>query len=207
VWGCYPGNSKCNTQAPEPPISVIELDASGGSVWYDISYVSGYNLPIGLVPNDNCPPLTCPTFNYAGVPNELLWSENGQNVGVFSVCKAAYDSVASAWFQNAWGANYNNWAQLVCCAGPYATKATCDGNQWPLASNGNNYIQVLDSRCTNAYSYPYDDQKALQQCTASSYQFEFCPTAIGADTAGSSISTPSSLWVFLFLVLLNLFLS
>jgi len=176
VWGCYTNSSKCNTQAPEPPVAVIELDASNGQAWYDVSYVSGYNVPIGLVPNNGCPKVTCPTFNYNGIPSELLWKENGHNVGVFSVCKAAYDSVASAWFKSHWGGNYNKYAQLVCCSGPYATKATCDGTAWPTASNGANYKTVLDAQCADAYSYPYDDQKALKQCSiASSYQFIFCP--------------------------------
>jgi len=205
VWGCYTDNSKCNTNAPEPPISVIELHALSGQVWYDTSYVSGYNIPIGLFPNNNCPALSCPTFDYTGVPDELIWKENGKNVGVFSVCKAAYDSVRSAWFKSRWGANYDKFGQLVCCAGPYDTKATCDGTPWPKASNGADYVKILDSKCASAYAYPYDDQKALQHCTAPQYSFQFCPST-SKDESGSTLSaTPTSVWIpALFLFLYNL---
>jgi len=176
VWGCYPNNTKCNTVAPEPPVSVIEMDASSNSVWYDISYVSGYNIPIGLKPSNSCPALTCPSFNVAAMPSEIVWNENGKNVGVWSVCKAAWDASRSAWFKTNWGNNYNDWAQLVCCSGPYNTKAACDPtSKWPKASNGANYVDAIDSQCHDAYSYPYDDQKALKQCVAPQYHFQFCP--------------------------------
>jgi len=176
VWGCYPNNTKCNAVAPEPPVSVIEMDASSNSVWYDISYVSGYNIPIGLKPSNSCPALTCPSFNVGAMPPEIVWDENGKNVGVWSVCKAAWDASRSSWFKTAWGANYGNWSQLVCCSGPYATKDACDPtSKWPKASNGANYVDAIDSQCHDAYSYPYDDQKALKQCVAPEYHFQFCP--------------------------------
>jgi len=176
VWGCYPNNTKCNTNAPEPPVSVIELMCSSSAVWYDISYVSGYNVPVGIIPSNGCTNLTCGAFNLNGVPSELIWDENSQLVGVWSVCKACWDSNRSSWFKQAWGSNYNDWSQLVCCSGPYATKDACDPtSKWPLASNGRNYVDVMDSECHDAYSYPYDDQKALIECIAPTYQLLFCP--------------------------------
>jgi len=169
VWGCYPNNTKCNTQAPEPPVSVIELDASSNSVWYDVSYVSGANIPIGLKPSNSCPALTCPKLNPNGMPPEIVWDENGQLVGIWSVCKAAWDASRSSWFKTAWGANYSDWSQLVCCSGPYATKEACDPtSKWPKASNGMNYVDALDSQCDDAYSYPYDDQKSFATMCCSS---------------------------------------
>jgi hypothetical protein len=176
VWGCFPNNTKCNTNAPEPPVSVIEIMVSTTDVWYDISYVSGYNIPIGLKPSNSCPPLACPSFNVNAMPSEIVWNENGKNVGVWSVCKAAWDASRSEWFRNAWGSNYNDWSQLVCCSGPYATKDACDPtSKWPKASDGTNYVNDIDSQCHDAYSYPYDDQKALKQCSAPQYHFQFCP--------------------------------
>ncbi|KAH7326956.1 thaumatin [Rhizoctonia solani] len=94
--GCN-GGLRCDSRAGTgvPPASVAEwtLNAADGLDWYDVSLVDGYNLPMRITNNANCPVADCPVDIGPDCPAPLKgpFDSSGFPVGCKSACAANLD--------------------------------------------------------------------------------------------------------------------
>jgi len=143
-------------------LAEFNLDASGTD-WYDVSYVDGFDNPIGIVvSNSSCvSPNTCTTGPLTSCNSSLL-ADGGAD------CLSPCTETGNAQF---------------CCAGAYDTSATCIVANWPAADQS--YVTNIHNDCPNEYAYAYDDNVGLHTCaTGANYTITFCPNGSGS-TGGS----------------------
>lgn len=75
------------------------------------------------------------------------------------------------------------------CATPQSCKNTHD----PLCVKHTKYVQRLDAMAPNQYNFSYDDDKALQQCTArTKFEIVFCPLGSANNTYQAEPPMPVS---------------
>lgn len=148
--------SECQIAGAAFPASLAEFTfrAAGGNDFYDLSFVDGYNLPVSVTPvnptEDGTSKYWCgaPTCDIAPVcPPELQLRENGVYIGCQSACS-----------------KFGN--PEYCCAGAFGTPDKCPMNR---------YARVIKNACPDAYSFAYDDQESLYQCSAPAYIVTWCP--------------------------------
>jgi hypothetical protein len=150
------------TGAGGTSLAEFNLDA-GGTDYYDVSYVDGFDNPIGIV-NSNT---TCVSPNTC--TNQPLTSCYGPDLAdggadCFSPCTATG-------------------APQYCCAGAFGTPATCNEAGWPAQYQS--YVSSIHSSCPNEYAYAYDDPIGLHLCpTGSNYTITFCPNGSGSTGGG-----------------------
>ncbi|KAF7363780.1 Thaumatin-like protein [Mycena sanguinolenta] len=159
------GGLQCdvNTGTGVPPATLAEFNFNGGgSDFYDVSLVDGYNLPMRIDNNVGCGIASCPVDLGPNCPaaQKGPFDSTGFPVGCKSACEV---DVA-----NGQGANSPN-----CCTGSHNTQPTC------LASGVTNY-QYFKSNCPNSYAFPFDEPSgtALWTCPTSknaAYTITFCP--------------------------------
>ncbi|MGA2435659.1 MAG: thaumatin family protein [Bryobacteraceae bacterium] len=143
-------------------LAEFNLDASGTD-WYDVSYVDGFDNPIGVVvSNSSCvSPNTCTTGPLTSCNSSLL-ADGGAD------CLSPCTKTGNAQF---------------CCAGAYDTSATCIVANWPAADQS--YVTNIHADCPNEYSYAYDDNIGLHTCaTGANYTITFCPNGSGSSGGG-----------------------
>jgi hypothetical protein len=154
-------------------LAEFDLDASGTD-WYDVSYVDGFDNPIGVaVSNSSCvSPNTCTTAPLTKCPSGEL-TDSGEEC--LSPCTE-------------YGTNQ------YCCAGAYDTSALCVVANWP--SSAESYVTNIHTYCPNQYSYAYDDPVGLHTCaTGANYTVTFCPsgsTTTASIANGSYSATPQN---------------
>ncbi|MGA2889944.1 MAG: thaumatin family protein [Terracidiphilus sp.] len=139
-------------------LAEFNLDASGTD-WYDVSYVDGFDNPIGVtVSNSTCySPATCTSGPISSCPAGEL---NGQDCA--SPC-TEYDT------------------DQYCCRGAYGTSATCVVGNWPQPEQS--YVTNIHNSCPGEYAYAYDDNNGLHTCaTGANYTVTFCPSGSTAST-------------------------
>ncbi|KXN93150.1 Thaumatin-like protein 1a, partial [Leucoagaricus sp. SymC.cos] len=131
------------------------------SIYFPVSLVDGYNLPMRISNNQGCPVAECATDLGPDCPAPLKgpFDSTGFPVGCKSACVANLDG--------------NQADSANCCSGSHSTPATC------LAS-GVAYYDYFKSRCPRSYVYAYDESSgtALFNCPANSkadYTLTFCP--------------------------------
>lgn len=149
--------SNCPAESAANPASLAEFTfrGSGGSDFYDVSFVDGYNLPISISPispsnADSSNHYSCGSPACANLPScesDMQVTVNGQFAGCKSACSA-----------------FNQ--PQYCCTGSYSTPDTCKPNQ---------YSQAIKSACPDVYSYAYDDATSTFTCVAQGYTITFCP--------------------------------
>lgn len=152
--------SGCAFAGAAVPASLAEftfLAGSDGNDYYDLSFVDGYNLPLSVTPNNPVNPTASSSKYWCGSPKcspvptcdpqLVLNDSNGKFEGCLSACS-----------------KFGNPA--YCCSGAYNTPQTC-----PI----NPYAQVIKNACPDVYSYAYDDQASLYQCSAPGYTITWCP--------------------------------
>jgi hypothetical protein len=177
-------------------LAEFNLDASGTD-WYDVSYVDGFDNPIGIaVSNSSCvSPNTCTTAPLTNCPSGEL-ADSGDDC--LSPCT-----------------EYG--ADQYCCAGAYGTSATCIVANWPQPEES--YVTNIHTYCPNEYAYAYDDSVGLHTCaTGANYTVTFCPNGNGSaapivdgtaytmtpqnstglrlDDDGASTATDNTIWVY-----------
>ncbi|KAG6377508.1 thaumatin family-domain-containing protein [Boletus reticuloceps] len=113
--GCN-GGLQCdpNGGTGVPPASLAEFTLnSGGTDYYDVSLVDGYNLPLSITNTVGCGIANCPVDLGPNCPAPLIgpFDSTGFPVGCKSACEANLDGNP---------ANSPN-----CCSGQYNTPATC----------------------------------------------------------------------------------
>jgi thaumatin family protein/ricin-type beta-trefoil lectin protein len=152
-------------------LAEFNLDASGTD-FYDVSYVDGFDNPIGVVvSNSSCvSPNTCTTGPLTGCTSADL-ADGGADC--LSPCTATGDA-------------------QFCCAGAFNTPATCIVANWPAADQS--YVTQIHADCPNEYAYAYDDPVGLHTCaTGANYAITFCPNGSGSTggTGGSGTTLTS----------------
>jgi hypothetical protein len=154
-------------------LAEFNLNANGTD-WYDVSYVDGFDNPIGIsVSNGSCnSPNACTTAPLTNCPANL---RNGNDC--LSPCSV------------------DNTDQF-CCRGAFGTQATCVVANWPTLEAS--YVTDIHNSCPGEYAYAYDDANGLHTCpTGSNYTVTFCPdgtaqTPPPANLNGSHAVTPQS---------------
>lgn len=151
---CGSGSLDCKGSGGTPPVSLVELTlaAAGGTDFYDISLVHGFNIPVNVSPQGGsagCTPTSCPADVNRVCPPELAVKRpDGVVVGCKSACLA-----------------FNT--PEYCCSGAYGSPQTCPPT---------NYSQLFKSQCPQAYSYAYDDKTSTFTCSGgANYLITFCP--------------------------------
>lgn len=157
---CQGGND-CQIAGAAFPASLAEFtfNGAGGKDYYDVSFVDGYNLPIGIEPMQPAEATTaqqggkywCGAPSCSNVPScaselQLLSAD-----GVYLGCKSACSQFGNPEY---------------CCSGDNNTPDTC-----PI----NKYAAAVKSACPDVYAYAYDDASSLYQCIASGYTITWCP--------------------------------
>ncbi len=136
-------------------LAEFNLNANGTD-YYDVSYVDGFDNPIGIVSsNPSCSsPNTCNSTPINNCSGDL---KNGREC--LSPCTV-----------------YNT--DQYCCRGAYGTAQTCVVSQWPAAEQS--FVNNIHNSCPGQYSYAYDDNVGLHTCgTGSNYTVTFCPSGSG----------------------------
>ena len=135
---------------------------ANGTDWYDVSYVDGFDNPIGVVvSNSTCSsPNTCSAAPLTSCSADL---KNGSG-DCLSPCTV-----------------YNT--DQFCCRGAYGTSATCVTANWP--ADQQSYVNNIHNSCPGEYAYAYDDANGLHTCaTGANYTVTFCPDGSGSNSGG-----------------------
>jgi Thaumatin family len=142
----------------EPPTTLAEFKFSGWSnlSFWDISLVSGFNLPISVRALPSGPEAVCawspsPECIKALCPEELIFYSSSEEIaGCMSACEA-----------------FN--APEFCCTPPNSTPSTCPPS---------NYSEYFKKICPDAYAYAFDDSTSTftnPLIPGASYEIIFCP--------------------------------
>lgn len=144
-WGCKSGDPNCQDYGSAVSLAEFLFKGYGGSDYYDISFVDGFNLPLSISPNGgsggSCGSPICTSLPQC--PQELQ-AENG-------ACKSACAAFNSPEY---------------CCTGAYNSPQTCKASQ---------YAKDFKAACPDAYSYAYDDATSTFGCQSDHYTVTFCP--------------------------------
>jgi len=166
--GCHPP-AETKVEFFFPPLN------NGYDVWYDISLVDGYSLPVEIIPSvqqgtcvttdcavslDRCP------YNENDV-GDLRINKNGRTVACLSPCKR--------WnypYPFGLGLPEDQYpGVMLCCPTPPIWPEECRGG--PVIHT--QYVQLIHRDCPTAYSYAYDDEAGLHNCPNDvSFRVTFC---------------------------------
>ncbi|QRV90133.1 pathogenesis-related protein PR5K (thaumatin family) [Ceratobasidium sp. AG-Ba] len=187
VGGCVSGGCQGGlycTGLGTAPITGAEWtlapgDGSGAD-YYDVSVVSGFNVPLQVLPSAmGCGVAECVADLNSNCPEALrgpFSPSDNTTIGCKSACTANI------------GGNPNNSAS--CCTGQFSVAGACP-------SSGVEYYDFFKNACpfTYAYSQDYPSGTALQMCPGSSYAdytVTFCPpTKLASASATQSMPMTS----------------
>jgi len=152
-----------NTGTGVPPATLAEFNFNGGGTdFFDVSLVDGYNLPMRINNNVGCGIPSCPVDLGPNCPaaQKGPFDSSGFPVGCKSACLV-----------DALNGNAGN--SPNCCSGQYDTQATCP-------SSGVTNYAYFKNNCPDAYAYAYDEPSgtALWTCSTNlnaAYTITFCP--------------------------------
>ncbi|KAL4585023.1 hypothetical protein LXL04_009636 [Taraxacum kok-saghyz] len=146
---CGSGQVECNGAGAAPPATLAEFTlGTGGSDFYDVSLVDGYNIAMIVEASGGsglCATTGCVNDLNQQCPSELR-VESGQG------CKSACEAFGS---------------EEYCCSGAYNTPATCKPSV---------YSEMFKTACPRSYSYAYDDPTSTFTCAGADYTVTFCPS-------------------------------
>lgn len=98
----------------------------------------------------SCAKASCTYYINNECPEELkLYGSTGAVIGCKSAC-LAFDT------------------DEYCCRNDHGLPETCVSSTWAV-----DYPSFFKTRCPDAYSYAYDDNKSTFTCDATIYQIEF----------------------------------
>jgi hypothetical protein len=126
---------------------------ANGTDWYDVSYVDGFDTPIGI-----------------SVSNSSCASPNTCSAAPLNACSADLKSGGDC---RSPCTQYNT--DQYCCRGAFGTQATCVVANW--AAGAQSYVTNIHNSCPGQYAYAYDDANGLHTCgTGANYTVTFCPS-------------------------------
>ncbi|XP_021858051.2 cysteine-rich receptor-like protein kinase 15 [Spinacia oleracea] len=152
---CGTGRIDCQGLSHTSPVNVIDLitaQPGGNQDFYNASVVSGYNLPVAIVPHggntSRCALTGCVFYNDIGCPEELRVTNNDSIIGCRSSCDV------------------------------YRTDETCCTNENDCRRDNFSVRSLIFRRgCQRAYNYALDVVNSTFSCptTRTSYTITFCP--------------------------------
>ncbi|KAG2218038.1 hypothetical protein INT45_011925 [Circinella minor] len=160
-WGRESGGDNPTAGASDPAsLAEFTFKGHGGTDYYDVSFVDGYNIPIRIDPingdksggADNGDQYACGApacSNVPKCPDELKVMKNGKEVGCQSACSK-------------FG------TEEYCCSGGNSTPDTCPANK---------YSKEIKNECPDVYTYAYDDKTSTYMCKSEGYTVTFCPSS------------------------------
>nr|XP_011469906.1 PREDICTED: thaumatin-like protein 1b isoform X2 [Fragaria vesca subsp. vesca] len=166
---CGTGKVECDGNGAIPPATFAEFELNNfgsGVDYYDVSLVTGFNLPMVVEPrgagSNHCISSGCSADLNGDCPKELRVAREGSQgtVACMTPCTA-----------------FNN--SRFCCTGEYSTPASCSGTV---------YTDYFKQRCPKAYTYafdltPYANQTTFTySCATANYSVVFCPISLPAET-------------------------
>src|SRR6185436_17488238 len=184
TFGCMTGTS-CQTN-PSGGGALGNLD------WWNTSAVDGYTLPFQVRAIGNCPQgpqptgpggppggmTSCANIRFADCPTTENLSSNGQFPELSSVDLTLHNpatgAVAGCYSPSGkmtfsqWNTGFTTYppsdphAQWYSCPTPPITPEQCSAGP----ANSTKYRNVIHTKCTNTYAYPYDDTFGLGTCPA-----------------------------------------
>ncbi|KAJ0462987.1 putative Thaumatin family [Helianthus annuus] len=164
---CGSGKLECAGASASPPATLAKFTL-GGTDFFVVSLVGGYNLPVLVVPiggsGDNCTSTGCTVDLNDRCPSALKVVNSDREA---VACKSACVAFGR---------------QEDCCRGAYGTRGTCKPSS---------YSQVFKTACPRASSYAYDDQTSTFSCTGADYQITFCPTSTTSKKPKQEQQTPN----------------
>jgi hypothetical protein len=141
-------------------LAEFNLDANGTD-WYDVSYVDGFDNPIGIkISNPSCnSPNACTSAPLNSCSGDL---------------RSGGDCLSPCTVFN---------SDQFCCRGAFGTSATCVVGNWPGAEAS--FVNNIHNSCPAQYAYAYDDANGLHTCaTGSNYTVTFCPAGSSGGSSG-----------------------
>ncbi|GAA5998486.1 thaumatin family protein [Rhodotorula paludigena] len=108
------------------------LDSWGGMDFWDISCVPGWTLPMSIVPDGECDPLSCTKDVNAACPDDRmkLKDADGNVIGCLSACMAKINAEEPS---------------MNCCSGTYNSMEAC------APPSQVDFYDTLKPLCENAY--------------------------------------------------------
>jgi hypothetical protein len=186
---CGGSGAQCQGTTGVQGTSLFEFTlVPGGQDTWDVSYVDGYDFPIGVTWNGNSsactgptnlsPNPTCNADVLSSCPSTFQVTSNGSLVQCDSPCTSTQNT------------------QYCCSAYPYNQgPAQCAESSWPSVDQS--YVNLVHQDCPGSYGYAYDDLSSTWNCpNGSNYVVTFCPNGIqpgggsstGGTTGGGSIT-------------------
>ncbi|KAL6131590.1 hypothetical protein ACLB2K_069964 [Fragaria x ananassa] len=156
---CGSGKIECDGNGGSLPATYAEfsLNVTGGMDYYDVSLVTGFNLPMVVEPqgagSSNCSSPGCSVDLNGSCPRELRVAREGSQgtVACMTPCTA-----------------FNN--SLFCCTGEYVLPEKCAGTV---------YTDFFRRECPQAHAYVYDPiQTSSYTCASANYNIVFCPIRV-----------------------------
>ncbi|KAK7029384.1 hypothetical protein VNI00_014638 [Paramarasmius palmivorus] len=142
----------------QPPTTVAEWTFGQTGDFYDVSVVDGFNIPMAITNNMNCPDASCPVDLNQNCPEVLRGptDSEGQAVGCNSDCLVDPNPSDSP----------------SCCTGSHSTPATCPPSRIP-------HYSFFKNNCPRALAFAYDELSGgtLGPCAGKrpDYTLTFCP--------------------------------
>jgi len=150
-------------------LAEFNVGATGVVDWYDVSYVDGFDNPIGISASNP----SCATVNAcSSAPRNQCSPELQASGACLSPCT-----------------KFNT--DQFCCRGAYGLASTCSVANWPVAEQS--YVNNIHNACSGDYAYAYDDASSLHSCpsgSGSNYTVTFCPN--GTYSAGAPSDAAAS---------------
>ncbi|PWA38949.1 Apple-like protein [Artemisia annua] len=144
---CGTGEIECKGRNYTQPVTIAELNMTTGDDYYDVSLLSGFNLPMTIEAkggDDFCPVTGCATDLNRRCPGELRLEGGG---GCQSACQV------------------------------FPTKDHCCLFEGEEKCNTTLYGMFFLISCPNAISYESVSPSYPARCTADDYRVKFCPRA------------------------------
>jgi hypothetical protein len=146
------GQAACNGSGATPAtLAEFTFAGAGDQVFYDVSLVDGFNVPMRIEPGAEHP--TCGRPECAADLNATCDPvlQKRDAAGATVACKSACDALGTP---------------EACCSGTHNTPETCPPTD---------YARSFKAQCPTAYSYAYDDPTSTFTCPGTSYHIIFCP--------------------------------
>ncbi|KAL0739952.1 hypothetical protein Bca4012_081465 [Brassica carinata] len=169
---CESGEIECSKPVvPPATLAEFNLAVDGGSDYYDVSVINGYNLPVLVTPeNGTCKSIGCDVDIKKTCPTELWDNRTDIRSNDPYACETSCQK---------------NQLPELCCVGLYQEEGVP-----PQECKRTIFSETFNRECPGAYSYAYDTNISTFTCPYSSnFLIQFCP---GPNTTTSNNRTSTA---------------
>ncbi|HET6346296.1 MAG TPA: thaumatin family protein [Myxococcota bacterium] len=152
VTGDCGGQAACTGSGATPAtLAEFTFGGAGDQVFYDVSLVDGFNVPMRIEPGAEHPACGSPecAVDLNATCEPVL--QKRDDAGATVACKSACDALGT---------------EEACCSGAHNTPETCPPTD---------HARTFKAQCPTAYSYAYDDPSSTFTCAGTAYHIIFCP--------------------------------